>query len=88
MNASITEFGSSGFHIATKYQKHKSIDILLKYGAQIDKADKYEGWTPLIISVLNFSPKTCKILLKRGALRDLRCREGLSAIDYARGLLK
>jgi len=43
VNSPITEFGSSGIHVATKYRKQKSINILLKYGANLDQKDKYEG---------------------------------------------
>ena len=66
INDPITEFGSSGIHIAVKYSKLNSIEILLKFGADINKKDKFDGWTALHISVLNTDKETCKLILKKG----------------------
>ena len=59
------------------------IDILLRRGACIDMPNHY-GRTPLISAVINGNAATCDHLCERGAALELRHKNGMTAIDYAR----
>ncbi|EOD34891.1 hypothetical protein EMIHUDRAFT_228194 [Emiliania huxleyi CCMP1516] len=57
------------------------IDHLLNCGASIDHPNHY-GRTPLMSAVINSNAATCDILLQRGALLDLRHKNGMTAVAY------
>jgi len=59
------------------------VDLLLEHGACIDKVNHY-GRSPLMCAVINGSSKMSQHLSERGAALDLRHKNGMTALDYAR----
>jgi ankyrin repeat protein len=63
----------------------KVLQLLIKNGAQVNAADSM-GYTLLMVAAVNRKPDLVKLMLALGADPNLKNREGLSALDYARSL--
>jgi len=63
----------------------KVLELLVKNGAQVNAAD-HTGYTLLMVAAVNKKPDLVKLMLALGADPNLKNREGLSALDYARSL--
>lgn len=61
----------------------KSLDILLRLGAQINKGSIY-GWTPLMEAAKTNRSEMAYELLQRGANWKAKTKEGKTALDIAR----
>jgi ankyrin repeat protein len=78
--------GSSALHFAVKchvrgeYQG-KIIELLLKYGAEINLRDK-RGETPLFVSIAYSSPSSALKLLQCGADANIANDEGISPLHH------
>ena len=57
---------------------------MLEAGADPDQTYQ-DGMTPLMYAALNDNPGLVKALLERGAHRALTNKDGLTALDIARG---
>ena len=58
--------------------------LLLAAGANVDKQEDYDGWTPLIMAANNGKIEVVKELLKAGANKKLKDNDGKTAYDLAR----
>jgi ankyrin repeat protein len=62
------------------------VKILLDHGANINFKDSAGGYTPLMIAVFMKRYETVKYLLEKGADRNIKAKDGNTAIDFARQL--
>lgn len=60
------QFGLTPFHMACKANDIRIMEILLDYGASIERSMR-QGWTPLIWACINGQLAVAQVLLKRGA---------------------
>lgn len=61
------------------------IDLLVKYGANIDRCDA-KGWSPLIMATQHGHLGSVEALVRSGANLQSRTTNGLTALDIARHL--
>lgn len=55
---------------------------LIAQGASVNVQDNHDGYTPLMKAVMYGELKTIQLILKAGAKRDLKSKEGKTALDY------
>ena len=87
-NANATnEHNSTALHLVASLDLRKSpeeiIELLLKYGADIDAIDDQKK-TPLHIALSWVNLRAVDMLLKRGARTDLRDENGMTALEEAK----
>ncbi|PZU82739.1 MAG: hypothetical protein DI529_13745 [Chryseobacterium sp.] len=58
------KFGSTLLSLAIVNDKYKSVQTLLKYGANPNEHDNYRGTTPMIVAARNDNPEYLVLLLK------------------------
>ena len=84
--------GMTPLHEAAQWGLFDIIKLLITdYGADVNAQNK-DGWTPLIeasfvnriYSVDKGMLETVKVLVEHGADKNIRCKEGKVAIDYAK----
>ena len=68
---------------AAVMNKYPAIELLLMYGANINKPDVY-GNTPLMLAVMNNSLESINSLMKNGCNRGLRNHYGMSPAERAK----
>ncbi len=77
----ITQEGYTG---SSYYPATELIEVLLEYGADINKPTKKEQFTPLIYSAQEHKAKIMQYLLESGANDELTDKKGLTVLDYAK----
>lgn len=79
--------GMSALHYCCGYENESFAKEVLKCfinnGGNINDRMPCEKWTPLHIASMNDKIEIAKILLKHGALVDIKDADGNAAIDYA-----
>ena len=78
-----TQLGQGALHIAVDLAYLHGIEALLQAGVDINKADKMQGYTPLIMAARQSAPQTMQVLLKAGAKVNIRDRWHKTALVYA-----
>lgn len=68
---------------AVRFDRERMARLLIEYGAQVDKTDRFMN-TPLIYAALLNRPGMCKILIDRGADPLHQNRKGRTAAYYVR----
>jgi len=73
--------------IAAKKGDNTAIETLLEAKANINTRDK-NGFTPLMLAILNCNDKTVKKLVKKGADLNIKNNKGLTSLTLARAYSK
>ncbi|XP_034529661.1 myotrophin [Notolabrus celidotus] len=74
--------GRKPLHYAADYNQSDVALYLLSKGADINATDKH-GFTPLICACYESNVACVKVLLEKGADKDLRAPDGASAFEAA-----
>lgn len=74
--------GRNGLHFAADYGQKEVIEFLLSKGADINRPDKH-GITPLLASIFESKTECVKLLLGKGAKKDLKAPDGSSYFECA-----
>ncbi|KAJ5377374.1 uncharacterized protein N7496_004783 [Penicillium cataractarum] len=85
--AEVDRFGSdekSALHLAVISDQLPIAELLLENGADVNMPEGTSGQTPLILAARSSFVETAHLLLSNGANPQLRDREGLTALDWAR----
>ena len=72
----------SALMIASYCGDHKSVELLLENGAQVDLKDN-DGWSALMYASLNGHSEVVKLLLENSAQVDLKDNRGCSVLMLA-----
>jgi ankyrin repeat protein len=92
----VDRLGRTALMRAAKADDSQSVEWLLRAGAKVDQATTQQGWTALMWAACHAAAKAIVALLIGGADRDLRDRDGQTALslviryghDDCRGLLE
>ncbi|XP_068752013.1 uncharacterized protein [Montipora capricornis] len=76
--------GWTPLHEACKHGYLFIVELLLDHGARIDTPGGSDFDTPLHDAVSNGRLEVAEVLVRRGASRDIRNKQGLIPMDYAR----
>ena len=60
-----------------------AMKVLISKGADVNKQESGNNWTPLIWATYSGYPKAVKVLLDAGAKIDLLSKESYTALVYA-----
>lgn len=74
--------GRNGLHFAADYNQIEIIEYLLSKGANINLPDKH-GITPLLASVYESNTECVRLLIKKGADKNLKAPDGRSYFECA-----
>ena len=86
VDASVPGSSVTPLMYAAKGGHNEIIELLLKYGADLDKKDSY-GETALFYAVAGKSKHTVSLLLVRGADADIKNKNSQTALDAAKNRL-
>ncbi len=90
-NANIYDFDNEGvsiFDMAITYNNIEMVHYMIKQGIDVDETKRKSGFTPLMCASSYGRVEIVKILLKKGANKDLKESKGFSATDFARKMNK
>ena len=76
-------FLAAGLSGGSRPKVYKTVKILIDAGADLNKPSKW-GITPLMRAVIGEKTEFVRMLLNAGADPSVRCKEGFSALDYAK----
>jgi len=76
--------GWSALHLAARLGFATIAERLLDAGAAVDAADPRRAYTPLMVAAAHGHTEVCEALLRRGAKKATRNRQGRTASDCAR----
>lgn len=79
----VDRLGRTALMRAAKADDSQSVEWLLRAGAKVDQATTQQGWTALMWAARHAAAKAIVALLIGGANRDLRDREGQTALSLA-----
>lgn len=79
----LDQSGWTLLHLACQKGNLKLVEILLKYNPYLDAQELAEGWTPLMVSVVNDSNSVFSLLLQNGADKFLKDKSGKNIFDLA-----
>lgn len=73
--------------MAAKRGNNVAIEILLEARANINTRDK-DGFTPLMLAIINCNDQTAKKLIEKGADLNIKNNKGLTSLTLARAYSK
>ena len=79
----ITEGGETALMQAAQTDEISMMKFLIQKGADVNKQEFGNNWTPLIWATYSGYPKAVKVLLDNGAKVDLLSKESYTALVYA-----
>ena len=82
VNNTVNAAGCTPLHVAASYGVNKLLNILIRYGADVNKQCNNNS-TPLMYAVENDNYDSIQILLENGANIDLADIDGNTALHYA-----
>lgn len=69
-------------HVASRQGHYKLIKLLIQYGAQINKLDGFNKWTPIFYAAAEGHVKTTQELIKFGAKLNIIDEDGYNVLYY------
>ncbi|KAI5955514.1 PHO81 [Candida theae] len=69
-------------HVVAREGHYKLITLLIKYGAEINKTDGFNKWTPIFYAAAEGHVKTTQELVKFGAKLDIVDEDGFNVLYY------
>ncbi|KAG5421165.1 PHO81 [Candida metapsilosis] len=69
-------------HVVAREGHYKLITLLIKYGAEINKTDGFNKWTPIFYAAAEGHVKTTQELVKYGAKLDILDEDGYNVLYY------
>jgi ankyrin repeat protein len=85
--AEVDRFGSdekTALHSAVLADQRLMVELLIDNGADVNIPEGTYGYTPLILAAISSFVDLVHLLLSKGANPQLRDREGLNTLDWAR----
>mmetsp|Transcript_9800 Transcript_9800/g.13508 ORF Transcript_9800/g.13508 Transcript_9800/m.13508 type:complete len:99 (+) Transcript_9800:312-608(+) len=78
--------GNTPLMFAAKNGDDRTAKLLLKSKANVNKADKKYGDTPLVCAIISIEVNLnlIKLLVKSGAKLEVKDNDGKTALDYAK----
>ncbi|KAG7191762.1 phosphate system positive regulatory protein pho81 [Scheffersomyces spartinae] len=74
--------GLMPLHVVARSGNYKLIKLLIEYGAEINRLDGLNKWSPIFYAVLEGHPKTTEELVKLGARLNLVDNDGFNVLYY------
>ncbi|CCG20769.1 Pho81 protein [Candida orthopsilosis Co 90-125] len=69
-------------HVVAREGHYKLITLLIKYGAEVNKTDGFNKWTPIFYAAAEGHVKTTQELVKFGAKLDILDEDGFNVLYY------
>ncbi|RCK66118.1 Ankyrin repeat protein nuc-2 [Candida viswanathii] len=69
-------------HVASRQGHYKLIKLLIQYGAEVNKLDGFNKWTPIFYSAAEGHVKTTQELVKFGAKLNIVDEDGYNVLYY------
>lgn len=69
-------------HVASRQGHYKLIRLLIQYGAEVNKLDKFNKWTPIFYAAAEGHVKTTQELVKFGAKLNIVDEDGYNVLYY------
>jgi len=69
-------------HVVAREGHYKLITLLIKYGAEVNKTDGFNKWTPIFYAAAEGHVKTTQELVKFGAKLDILDEDGYNVLYY------
>ena len=89
--ADIYDFDNEGvsiFDMAITYDNIKMVQYLIEQGIDVNDTKRRSGFTPLMCAACYGRTKIVKLLLERGADKEVKESKGFNATDFARKMNK
>ncbi len=90
-NADIYDFDNEGvsiFDMAITYNNIEMVQYMIKQGIDVNETKRKSGFTPLMCASCYGRVEIVKILLEKGANKDIKESKGFNATDFARKMNK
>ncbi|KAI5968748.1 PHO81 [Candida margitis] len=69
-------------HVVSREGHYKLITLLIRYGAEVNKTDGFNKWTPIFYAAAEGHVKTTQELVKFGAKLDILDEDGFNVLYY------
>lgn len=79
----LDQSGWTLLHLGCQKGNLKLVEIILKYNPYLDAQELAEGWTPLMVSVVNDFNSIFSLLIQSGADKFLKDKSGKNVFDLA-----